>query len=150
MRSPPRLPCRDNPAMDSPLVPLRRALGQINPRVGAIAANTELIAGSIADAKAAGADIVLLPELAVTGYPPEDLLLKRHFLDAADQALEDLAAGAEGIVALVGCPHRRDGLHNGLAVLADGGVRTIYRKVLLPTYGVFDERRYFEPGPSGS
>jgi NAD+ synthase (glutamine-hydrolysing) len=135
--------------MDSPLVPLRLALAQINPTVGAIAANTELIAASIADAKAAGADIVLLPELAVTGYPPEDLLLKRHFLDAADQALEDLAAGAEGIVALVGCPHRRDGLHNGLAVLADGGVRTIYRKVLLPNYGVFDERRYFEPGPSG-
>ena len=135
--------------MDSPLVPLRLALAQINPTVGAIAANTELIAGSIADAKAAGADIVLLPELAVTGYPPEDLLLKRHFLDAADQALEDLAAGAEGIVALVGCPHRRDGLHNGLAVLADGGVRAIYRKVLLPNYGVFDERRYFEPGPSG-
>lgn len=135
--------------MNSQLVPLRLALAQINPTVGAIAANVELIAGSIADARTAGADLVLLPELAVTGYPPEDLLLKRHFLDAAEEALEQLAALAEDIVVLVGCPHRRQGVHNGLAVLAGRSVQKIYRKVLLPNYGVFDERRYFEPGPAG-
>ena len=134
--------------MDGPPTPLRLALAQINPTVGAIDANVELISASIGSARAAGADVVLLPELALTGYPPEDLLLKRHFLDAADAALETLAAEADGIVVLVGCPHRRHGLHNGLAVLADGEVRAVYRKVLLPNYGVFDERRYFESGPA--
>ena len=135
--------------MQASLSRLRIALAQINPTVGAIDANAELIAASIADARRAGADLVLFPELATTGYPPEDLLLKRHFLDAADTALESLAELASGIVVLVGTPHRRQGLHNGLAVLADGAVQAVYRKVLLPNYGVFDERRYFEAGPAG-
>src|SRR4051794_6965239 len=82
----------------------------------------------------------------LSGYPPEDLVLKRHFLDRAGAALEDLAKETSEIVALVGFPERDGYVHNSLAVLADGEVQATYRKILLPNYGVFDERRYFEPG----
>ncbi len=129
---------------------LRLALAQLNPTVGDVAGNAALAAGSIADARAAGAELVVLPELILSGYPPEDLLLKRHFIDSCRRALEEVAAGVERIVALVGCPIRDGDLYNGLAVLADGRIAGIYRKVLLPNYGVFDERRYFEPGPGGA
>ncbi len=128
---------------------LRLALAQLNPTVGAIDDNAALAANSIVSAQSAGAALVVLPELILTGYPPEDLLLKGHFLDACERALGELASSVEGIVALVGCPFRdpQGELHNGLAVLADGAVQTVYSKVLLPNYGVFDERRYFSPGP---
>ena len=128
---------------------LRLALAQLNPTVGDVAGNADLVAESIADARAEGAGLVVLPELVLSGYPPEDLLLKGHFINSCRRALEDLATEVEGIVALVGCPIRDGGLYNALAVLADGEIAGIYRKVLLPNYGVFDERRYFEPGPGG-
>ncbi len=126
--------------------PVRIALAQINPTVGAIAANAELCVEWIGRAVDAGADLVVLPELAITGYPPEDLLLKTHFLDEAEAAVETVAAATTGIVALVGAPHRDPALRNGLQVLADGRLVARYAKSLLPNYGVFDERRYFEPG----
>lgn len=128
---------------------LRLALAQINPTVGDIDVNRELAAGWIARAREAGADLVVLPELVITGYPPEDLLLKEHFVEAALAAVETLAADIEDIVALVGAPHRipgEPGLFNGLHVLADGAVASVYAKQRLPNYGVFDEGRYFEPG----
>ncbi len=128
---------------------LRLALAQLNPTVGDIDANAALAAEAIGRARTAGADLVVLPELMISGYPPEDLLLKRHFLDACEEALEALALQVEGIVAMVGCPIRDVALHNGLAVLAGGRIVTRYRKVHLPNYGVFDERRYFDPGPVG-
>jgi NAD+ synthase (glutamine-hydrolysing) len=128
---------------------IRLALAQLNPTVGDIDANAALAAEWIGRAQAAGADLVLLPELMICGYPPEDLLLKRHFLDACEEALEALATQVDGIVAMVGCPVRDAALHNGLAVIAGGRIVTRYRKVHLPNYGVFDERRYFEPGPVG-
>ncbi len=128
---------------------LRLALCQLNPTVGAIEANAELALEQIRAAGAAGADLAVLPELTITGYPPEDLLLKRHFLDAADAALTELAGEVEGVVAVVGSPDRGPALHNGLHVLASGSRVATYRKVLLPNYGVFDERRYFEPGEGG-
>ena len=143
---------------------LRLALAQIDPTVGDIEGNSRLISESIDQARDRGAQLVLLPELCLSGYPPEDLVLRRDFLDAVREALEALAAEVEGIVALVGFPERMERppseledfdplidpppppAYNSLAVLAEGDVRGIYRKCDLPNYGVFDERRYFEPG----
>jgi len=132
--------------MASPGDPLRIALHQLNAVVGDIAGNERAIVGAIGRARDAGAQLVLFPELALTGYPPEDLLLKEHFLRDARAALDRVAAATEGIVALVGFPEREDDVYNALAVLADGAVQAIYRKVHLPNYGVFDEQRYFQSG----
>ena len=137
-------------AMAGLVAPIRLALAQINARVGDLEGNTERIREHIELARDAGAEVVLFPELAVTGYPPEDLLLREHFLQAAGEALVSLAADADGIVALVGYPERSADVYNSLAVLAEGEVRSIYRKVRLPNYGVFDERRYFQAGDSGA
>ena len=126
---------------------LRIAMAQIDAVVGDIDGNAARIADSIARAREAGAQLVVLPELALTGYPPEDLLLKTHFLDAAAGALRELAAGVSGIVALVGFPERAGDVYNAAAVLADGELAAVYRKVYLPNYGVFDEQRYFQSGP---
>ncbi len=129
---------------------MRIALAQINPVVGDIAGNELMITDSIADALAAGAALVCLPELALTGYPPEDLLLKEHVLRDAAEALERIAAGVEGIVAIVGYPQRDGAVYNSAAVLADGRVAGSYKKNHLPNYGVFDEHRYFEAGSKGA
>jgi NAD+ synthase (glutamine-hydrolysing) len=126
--------------------PLRVALAQINPIVGDIPGNARLIRDYVERARDEGAQLVVFPELAVTGYPPEDLLLKTHFVDAAGAALEEIAPACEDIVALVGFPERRDDVYNACAVLADGRVQAIYRKMFLPNYGVFDEQRYFQAG----
>jgi NAD+ synthase (glutamine-hydrolysing) len=132
--------------MAGPLPPLRLALAQVDVRVGDLEGNARLIRERIAAARDAGAELVLFPELALTGYPPEDLLLKEHFLQATQEALADVALEAEGIVALVGHPERADDVYNTLAVLAGGGVHAVYRKMRLPNYGVFDEQRYFQAG----
>ncbi len=135
--------------MDEDRLALRIALAQVNPTVGDVEGNAALAAESIDRAGDAGADLVVLPELAISGYPPEDLLLKPHFLAACEEAVEALARQVEGVIAMVGCPVRDAALHNGLAVIAGGRVVTRYRKVHLPNYGVFDERRHFDPGPVG-
>ncbi len=129
---------------------MRLALGQLNVTVGDIAGNASRIGEAIARARAAGAELVLFPELALTGYPPEDLLLKEHFLADAAAALQELAGQSEGIVAVVGYPERAEDVFNSAAVLAGGAVHGVYRKVLLPNYGVFDEHRYFQAGPAGA
>jgi len=126
--------------------PLRIALAQTNPTVGDIAGNAARIAELVAEARDEGAALVVFPELALTGYPPEDLLLKPHFADRAAAALEELAAGCEGIVAMVGFPERTDDVYNAAGVLAGGRVAAVYRKMWLPNYGVFDEQRYFQSG----
>jgi NAD+ synthase (glutamine-hydrolysing) len=133
-------------AMAGPIPPVRLALAQVDVRVGDLDGNARIIRDRIGDARDAGAELVLFPELALTGYPPEDLLLKEHFLQSAQEALADLATTADGIVALVGYPERADDVYNALAVLADGGVHAVYRKMRLPNYGVFDEQRYFQAG----
>jgi NAD+ synthase (glutamine-hydrolysing) len=125
---------------------LRVALAQINPTVGDVDANAGKIAGRIAEAREQGAALVVFPELALSGYPPEDLLLKTSFLDRAASALGELAAQTRGIVALVGFPERAEDVYNAAAVLADGEVAAVYRKMYLPNYGVFDEQRYFQSG----
>jgi NAD+ synthase (glutamine-hydrolysing) len=129
---------------------MRLALCQINATVGDIAGNAQRILTELRRAREAGADLVLLPELALTGYPPEDLLLREHFLADAGAALKELAREATGTAAIVGAPELAGGrVHNVAAVLADGAVQHIYRKIHLPNYGVFDEQRYFTPGDSG-
>jgi NAD+ synthase (glutamine-hydrolysing) len=132
--------------MAGSLAPLTLALAQVNARVGDLDGNARLVREQIARARDAGAELVLFPELVLTGYPPEDLLLKEHFLQGAQDALASVAADVHGIVALVGFPERSDDVHNALAVLVDGQVHSVYRKTLLPNYGVFDEQRYFQAG----
>ncbi len=130
--------------------PLRIALAQIDTRVGDVEGNVRMVRDRMAEARDAGAELVLFPELAITGYPPEDLLLKEHFLADANAAVAELAADARDIVALVGFPERGDDVYNALAVLAEGQIAGVYRKNLLPNYGVFDEQRYFQAGESGA
>jgi len=132
--------------MAGSLAPLTLALAQVNARVGDVDGNARLVREQIERARDAGAELVLFPELVITGYPPEDLLLKEHFLQAAQEALAAVAADVKGIVALVGFPERSDDVYNALAVLVDGKVHAVYRKTLLPNYGVFDEQRYFQAG----
>jgi NAD+ synthase (glutamine-hydrolysing) len=131
--------------------PLRVALAQVNPTVGDVDGNAAMIAEWIERARGEGADLVILPELCLPGYPAEDLYLKRHFLEANRRALDELAAGVRDISALVGFAEpAREGASrpawNSLGVLADGRVQLTYRKGHLPNYAVFDEQRYFEPG----
>jgi NAD+ synthase (glutamine-hydrolysing) len=125
---------------------MRLALAQINTTVGDLDGNRARILARLAEAKDAGADIALFPELAVTGYPPEDLLLRPSFVRAAERSLAQIARKARGIVAFVGVPHLDRDLYNACAVCAAGEVKALYRKRFLPNYGVFDEHRYFAPG----
>src|SRR6516164_6573435 len=129
---------------------MRLALCQMNATVGDIAANLARIRGGREAARELGAGMVLFPELALTGYPPEDLLLREHFLADAGKALRELAADARGVIAVVGFPERAEDVYNAAAVLAGGRVQAIYRKVHLPNYGVFDEQRYFQAGSCGA
>ena len=122
------------------------ALAQLDVTVGDLDGNAEKIRAGIDRARSEGAQLVLFPELALTGYPPEDLLIKTRFLRDAAERLDELAEAADGIVAIVGYPQLRDDVYNAAAVLADGGVQAVYRKMYLPNYGVFDEQRYFQQG----
>jgi len=124
---------------------MRLALAQINTTVGDLDGNRERILRAIAEARGAEADLVLLPELAVTSYPPEDLLLRPGFIRAAEESLQEIARQTRGLVALVGFPHFDRDLYNACAVCAEGEVKAVYRKRFLPNYGVFDEDRYFAP-----
>jgi NAD+ synthase (glutamine-hydrolysing) len=132
--------------MAGPIAPLRLALAQVDVRVGDLEGNARIVRERIEEARDAGAELVVFPELVLTGYPPEDLLLKEHFLQAAQEAVTDVARTAEEIVAIVGFPERAEDVYNAVAVLADGGIFAVYRKLRLPNYGVFDEQRYFQAG----
>src|SRR5918999_2652739 len=125
---------------------MRLALAQMNSVVGDLDGNRDRVLARLAKAREAGADLVLFPELVVTGYPPEDLLLRPGFLRAAARTLDEIAAATKGIAALVGTPHLDRDLFNACAVCVDGEVRFMYRKHFLPNYGVFDEDRYFQSG----
>src|SRR4029077_1516741 len=130
---------------------VRLALAQINPTVGDVDGNAAKAEEWIARARAEGAELVILPELCIPGYPAEDLYLKRHFLQANQRAVEELAASVQGITALVGFaepiaePLDSRHAYNAIAVLAEGRVEAVYRKNRLPNYAVFDEQRYFVP-----
>jgi predicted amidohydrolase len=128
---------------------LRIALAQFDFPVGAVEANAARIEEMIATARDEyGADVVLFPELALCGYPPEDLLLRPAFLRQCDEAIARLARTTRGIVAIVGWPQAAGAIvYNAASVLRDGGISQTYRKRELPNYAVFDERRYFEVDP---
>lgn len=125
---------------------VRIALSQINCCVGDIEGNKEKIVDNIGKASDLGADIVCFPELAVTGYPPEDLLLKPRFIERNIEAVEEIAEAAASIVAVVGFVHRDSDIYNAAAIIQNGKIINIYRKIYLPNYGVFDENRYFQSG----
>jgi NAD+ synthase (glutamine-hydrolysing) len=130
---------------------VRIALGQINVTVGDLSGNLDRLAEWATEATGQGADLVCFPELALTGYPPEDLVLRGGFVDDNLEALQELARRAAGGSAiLVGFVDRTDrGLHNAAALLRDGRIEARYHKHKLPNYGVFDEQRYFVPGEEG-
>ncbi|MCY3961565.1 MAG: NAD+ synthase [bacterium] len=125
---------------------LRVALGQINSVVGDIGANTKRILTALAAAEEAGCHAAVFPELAVTGYPPEDLVLKRRFVQDSRQAMEEIAARSGSCTAVVGFVDDAEGCWNAAGVAAHGRLAGVYHKRELPNYGVFDERRYFQPG----
>ena len=143
--------------------PIRIALGQINSTVGDLQGNVDRMLALVREAEEQRADLVAFPELALTGYPPEDLLFKRQFLLDARAQLDRLVAASENIVIVTGVPELVDGepfhpgaalypddvqgrVYNGAAVAYGGHLSTIYRKILLPNYGIFDEQRYFARG----
>ena len=125
---------------------MRVALAQLNVVVGDLDGNRDRMLGHLRQAEDARADLVVFPELAVTGYPPEDLLLRPGFVKAAARTLDEIARACTSTVALVGVPLFDRDLANACAVCADGRVLAVYRKQFLPNYGVFDEHRYFTAG----
>jgi NAD+ synthase (glutamine-hydrolysing) len=126
---------------------VRIGLGQFNSWVGRFDKNIEAVKRLYTQGMDAGVELLVLPELALCGYPPEDLLLKKHFLQDSRDALARLASQCKGIPIIIGFAEEKAGkCYNSLALLRDGKVEQIYRKCRLPNYGVFDEERYFEPG----
>jgi NAD+ synthase (glutamine-hydrolysing) len=128
------------------MLDLRIALCQINATVGDVDGNLEKVLASLAQAEDAGADLAVFPELVLTGYPPEDLLLEHGFVEANLRALDAVASATRGCVAVVGFVEEALDLHNAAAVCAGGKVHGVWRKQHLPNYSVFDEQRYFVPG----
>ena len=125
---------------------LRLALAQFDFAVGAVAANAAKVGDLIAQARTGGAGLVLFPELTLSGYPPEDLLLRPSFLAACEGELNALAHATDGVAALVGHPHSEGEVYNAASLLRDGRIQATAHKQALPNYGVFDDKRYFRPG----
>jgi NAD+ synthase (glutamine-hydrolysing) len=125
---------------------VRIGLAQINTTVGDLAGNTHKILGYIGRAREMGVDLVAFPELAVTGYPPEDLLLKPEFIQENLERLQEIVANTRSLTAVVGFVDRADDIYNAAAVIHDGVLAGVYHKAYLPNYGVFDEDRYFQAG----
>jgi len=126
---------------------IKIALAQINPCVGDIEYNTKKIISNIKKAKDSKVDIVIFPELSLTGYPPEDLLLKSHFIDQNLRHLKIIEKESKGIIVLLGFVDKfKEKIYNSCAFLKDGKLQDVYHKIYLPNYGVFDEKRYFAPG----
>ena len=128
---------------------IRVAIAQLNFRLGDFESNVAAIVDAYKKSVEQDADVVVFSELAVCGYPPEDLLLKQRFVEEAGEAVEQIAAQCSETVAIVGFPEGEgQELYNSAAVCCQGEISGIYRKQLLPNYSVFDEKRYFTPGTS--
>ena len=132
--------------MDRAIKHLRVALGQVNVTVGDLEGNVNKILDYTSKARDMEAHVVAFPELAIPGYPPEDLLLKPQFIEENLEALHYLASRVEGITVVVGFVDAQDDIFNAAAIIHDRKIRGIYRKIFLPNYGVFDENRYFQQG----
>src|SRR5437588_7519647 len=131
------------------ILPLRVALDQVNVTVGDLDGNAKKIRTAMQQAHAAGAHIVCLPELALTGYPPEDLLLKPGFVADNLRKLDELIAASRdvlGLTSIIGFVDRDHDIYNAAAIIAEGTLAGVYHKHYLPNYGVFDEERYFQAG----
>lgn len=125
---------------------LRIGLAQINTTVGDLEGNVRKVLEYVERARGLACDLVAFPEMAVTGYPPEDLLLKPAFISANLECLDEIVKNCQGITALVGFVDRDDDIHNAAALIHNGALVAKYHKVYLPDYSVFDESRYFQPG----
>jgi predicted amidohydrolase len=132
---------------------MKTALAQINPIIGKFAANRDLVMEQVRKAEQAGCDLIIFPELTLCGYPPQDLLERPSFLQTHDEILEELVGSVGEIGVILGVPEQRQGqykgkpLYNSALLIHQRRVVHRVRKQLLPTYDVFDESRYFEPGP---
>ena len=125
---------------------IRLALSQINVTVGDLAGNRDKILDHIHRARGLGAHIVVFPELAIPGYPPEDLLFKPRFIQSNLDVLNELVRTTQGVAAVFGFVDRHDDIYNAAAIACDGRLIDVYHKTYLPNYGVFDEDRYFQSG----
>jgi NAD+ synthase (glutamine-hydrolysing) len=125
---------------------LRIAMAQLNTTVGDFEGNLRKMLGALKRAKALGADLLTFPELAVCGYPPEDLLFKPHFIAENQRYLKKLVGASAGITIIAGFADADEAIYNAAAVIHDGRLVDVYHKIFLPNYGVFDENRYFKPG----
>lgn len=130
---------------------MRILIAQINPIIGDLAGNSEQIIQGIHRSRSQGADLVVFPEMALSGYPPEDFILLPHFMEAVAERLEEIVHAASGIAVIVGLPRYNPyklekTLYNSAAFIQNQMLIDFADKILLPTYDVFDERRYFEPG----
>ena len=126
---------------------IKVAIAQINSTVGDIAGNADKILVFAQRAHDAGASLIITPELALCGYPPEDLLFRDDFNMACEQALARIAGQLPNITLLIGHPHQQNGkLYNAASAIEHGKITATYHKQLLPNYSVFDEERYFEAG----
>ncbi len=125
---------------------LRIGLAQINTTVGDFGGNTQKILKAVAEARALGVDLLTFPELAICGYPPEDLLLKPQFIEENLRSLDEVVDGSSGLTIVVGFVDVKGDIYNAAAVIHDGKVAGVYHKIYLPNYGVFDENRYFQSG----
>ena len=125
---------------------VRIGLAQINAKVGDIEGNLNKVLGYISSAKDSGVDILCFPELSVTGYPPEDLLLKPKFINDSISTIEEIRKASSNITVIVGFPDKKEDIYNAAAVIHDKKLIDVYHKRYLPNYGVFDENRYFQSG----
>jgi NAD+ synthase (glutamine-hydrolysing) len=125
---------------------VRIALAQMNPTVGDLPGNTHRVIEFIGRAREMGAELVAFPELILTGYPPEDLLLRPEFIDQNMAALDEVTRATKGITAIIGFAQRAEDVYNAAAIAHDGEIAGVYHKSHLPNYSVFDEVRYFRPG----
>jgi NAD+ synthase (glutamine-hydrolysing) len=125
---------------------LRIALGQINTTVGDFVENRRKIMEALAQARSLEVDILTFPELAICGYPPEDLLFKPKFIEENRKSLQKIINETSGLTAIIGFVDAREDIYNAAAVIHDGKLVSVYHKIYLPNYGVFDENRYFQSG----